>query len=346
MTGPTLYAVDVIGQVPARTTMIVADHTLVGAGLIARNLATTIQRKWTVGGTDVSIPEADIEAPGVRCVDTSERRKLTPEPDGAVQTYRVMCNLWLDAETAEEASEYIKKALAWTRMRLASGGAPASYTMTSENGFTARVELDLEEPSPHQAVQTVDDFLRQDRKASTGPRITEHRVLAVARVAEGSPTALADENAKLKHALSVATGMIMEGEPGDSRAVSDVAVALASVMTGDMSPEVMEVIDQEHERLQQPRDPERRRPDPEIEVAAEDTPTYEVLGYDHQEDFDVHTASLLATGLLIRSEAIDLAREQLATFPIVKVQSDDREFIEVLRREPEARAAPRRKPRP
>lgn len=46
----------------------------------------------------------------------------------------------------------------------------------------------------------------------------------------------------VREALTLAVNMIMENEPGDSRAVSNEAVALAAVSVGDTSAPVMEVI--------------------------------------------------------------------------------------------------------
>ena len=45
-----------------------------------------------------------------------------------------------------------------------------------------------------------------------------------------------------QQALELAVAIIMENEPGDSRAVSDVAVALCAVSVGDVSKPVMTVI--------------------------------------------------------------------------------------------------------
>lgn len=44
-------------------------------------------------------------------------------------------------------------------------------------------------------------------------------------------------------ALKVASDMVMKNEPGDSRAVSDTAVAICAVSTGDYSTEVLRVLD-------------------------------------------------------------------------------------------------------
>ena len=52
----------------------------------------------------------------------------------------------------------------------------------------------------------------------------------------------ADRIEALEAALDLAVNIIMVNEPGDSRAVSDEAVALAAVSCGDTSPEVMAVI--------------------------------------------------------------------------------------------------------
>lgn len=351
---PKLFAVDVTGQIPAKAEMIVVDSSAFDAALTARTLAKTGQRYWTIGGAAITLPDTALytaearQDVGARCLDKSEPRELPPEADGEMQAYRVTCFLCVNAETAEEAVAHTREALSGSRFELAAGGDPSNYQKNSEvdrlaRGFIARVELGLEAPSPHKAVETVDAFLQGVRN-----HIANYRLLAVAPVVDAAPSAnLAKENAQLKRALSVATGLIMEGEPGDSRAVSDVAVALASAMHGDMSPEVMEIIEREHERLQQPRDPEQRRPEPEIEVATDDTPRFEVLGYASQEDFDTRDFMPIAAGLEMRSDALDLARGQLEKFPIVKVQSNDRDFIQVLRREPATKPQERRrKPRP
>ena len=63
-------------------------------------------------------------------------------------------------------------------------------------------------------------------------------------------------------------------------------------------------------------------------------PTYEVLVYDSEDDFN---RSPLATipqidGMTRKREALREGRLWLAEFPIVKVQSSDREFIQVLRK--------------
>ncbi len=47
---------------------------------------------------------------------------------------------------------------------------------------------------------------------------------------------------QLELALALAVNIIMAGEPGDSRAVSDVAVALAAVQCGLVDDKVMDVI--------------------------------------------------------------------------------------------------------
>lgn len=53
---------------------------------------------------------------------------------------------------------------------------------------------------------------------------------------------LLQENAAVRDALSLAVNMLAPLEPGDSRAVSDEFVALASVACGDMRQEVMDII--------------------------------------------------------------------------------------------------------
>ncbi|RWC99429.1 MAG: hypothetical protein EOS58_32395 [Mesorhizobium sp.] len=62
--------------------------------------------------------------------------------------------------------------------------------------------------------------------------------------------------------------------------------------------------------------------------------TYEVLIYESEEDFN---RSQLATlpqieGMTRKREAMREGRLWLAEAPIVKVQSSDREFIQILRR--------------
>ncbi|WP_316169434.1 hypothetical protein [Bradyrhizobium sp. SZCCHNRI1058] len=68
---------------------------------------------------------------------------------------------------------------------------------------------------------------------------------------EGAP-AVAEkkvgQQVAMKRALALAVEMLAVYEPGDSRAVSTEFVALAAVLTGDISPEVMAIIDA-------PRDP-------------------------------------------------------------------------------------------
>jgi len=49
---------------------------------------------------------------------------------------------------------------------------------------------------------------------------------------------------QLKLAFDVAVDIIMKNEPGDSRAVSDIAVALASVSCDIVDDAVMKVIDE------------------------------------------------------------------------------------------------------
>jgi hypothetical protein len=57
------------------------------------------------------------------------------------------------------------------------------------------------------------------------------------------------ENARLRGALDLAVGMIMLHEPGDSRAVSDEAVALASVVCDCTNDETWSIIDVGRARL-------------------------------------------------------------------------------------------------
>lgn len=60
--------------------------------------------------------------------------------------------------------------------------------------------------------------------------------------------------------------------------------------------------------------------------------TYDIHAYNTQADFDAVRFVLMAFDLPRKHEALKLGRDYLAEFPIVKVQSDDREFIEILRR--------------
>lgn len=53
---------------------------------------------------------------------------------------------------------------------------------------------------------------------------------------------LSDDLANQRKALDVAAYIIMQGEPGDSRAVSDEAVAICAAASGDTSEAVMSVI--------------------------------------------------------------------------------------------------------
>lgn len=48
---------------------------------------------------------------------------------------------------------------------------------------------------------------------------------------------------QLKLSLSIAVEIIMNNEPGDSRAVSDIAVALAAVDCGLIDDKVLEVLE-------------------------------------------------------------------------------------------------------
>jgi hypothetical protein len=62
--------------------------------------------------------------------------------------------------------------------------------------------------------------------------------------AESRTRELEEENTILKKALNLAVNMVMENEPGDSRAVSNEAVALAAVACGlPMTPETTRVIE-------------------------------------------------------------------------------------------------------
>lgn len=61
--------------------------------------------------------------------------------------------------------------------------------------------------------------------------------------------------------------------------------------------------------------------------------TYEIHCYNSQKDFDEVRFVRMAYDLTRKPEAMRLGRRYLSDFPIVKVQSDDREFIEILERE-------------
>jgi hypothetical protein len=58
-----------------------------------------------------------------------------------------------------------------------------------------------------------------------------------------------DEIARLRSALDLAVGMLMMHEPGDSRAVSDEAVALASVVCDCTNDETWRIISAARARL-------------------------------------------------------------------------------------------------
>ena len=60
------------------------------------------------------------------------------------------------------------------------------------------------------------------------------------------PSANASAEARLREALNVATNIIMANAPGDSRAVSDIEVALCAASCGDLSEPVMAVIREVH----------------------------------------------------------------------------------------------------
>jgi len=63
------------------------------------------------------------------------------------------------------------------------------------------------------------------------------------------------------------------------------------------------------------------------------TNTYEILGYKSQKDFDNFTSTLLDEGLMNITDAMKNAKDFLIHYPIVKVQSYDREYIEILKRD-------------
>jgi len=58
--------------------------------------------------------------------------------------------------------------------------------------------------------------------------------------------------------------------------------------------------------------------------------TYEVQAYRSQYDFDHYTFSALEDGYLCWSDAFEQAGRFLLTYPVVKVQSYDREIIHIL----------------
>jgi hypothetical protein len=60
---------------------------------------------------------------------------------------------------------------------------------------------------------------------------------------------------------------------------------------------------------------------------------YEVKGYESEAAFDAVQFQIVDDGIRYRQAALRVGREALKEFPIVKVQSGDREFIEILRRD-------------
>ena len=61
--------------------------------------------------------------------------------------------------------------------------------------------------------------------------------------------------------------------------------------------------------------------------------TYEVLGYETEEDFENRNHDILEDYLLSKDSALKVAHEELLKekYKVLKVQSRDREFIQVLR---------------
>jgi len=60
--------------------------------------------------------------------------------------------------------------------------------------------------------------------------------------------------------------------------------------------------------------------------------TYEVRGYSSQERFDNVDGTCLEYNMTRKREAMKSGKNMLKIYPIVKVQSSDREFIEILTR--------------
>jgi hypothetical protein len=61
---------------------------------------------------------------------------------------------------------------------------------------------------------------------------------------------------------------------------------------------------------------------------------YEVRAYKTQEDYRNYTASVILDGLETEQGALDEGECWLSDHEVVKVQSSDREFIQVLERKP------------
>ncbi len=61
--------------------------------------------------------------------------------------------------------------------------------------------------------------------------------------------------------------------------------------------------------------------------------TYEVLGYYSEEALNECRFNLVEDALIKKKDALKLAKEALIEFPVVKVESSDREFIEIFQRE-------------
>lgn len=63
-----------------------------------------------------------------------------------------------------------------------------------------------------------------------------------------------------------------------------------------------------------------------------ETPLYEILGYDSKKAFEARSYSVLDSDLKIKSLALLVGKLYLKNYPIVKVQSHDREFIKILKK--------------
>ena len=61
--------------------------------------------------------------------------------------------------------------------------------------------------------------------------------------------------------------------------------------------------------------------------------TYEVIGYKSKEDFDNLNGSKLDYDLIFFAEALEIGKNFLKNFHIIKVQSSDREQITILTNE-------------
>lgn len=57
---------------------------------------------------------------------------------------------------------------------------------------------------------------------------------------------------------------------------------------------------------------------------------YDIKFYDSLEDYNIYSYSALEQGYTNKREALKVAKSELGNYPIIKVQSQDYEFIEVL----------------